>query len=766
YDVLPLSFRLIVFDTSLLVKKSLMTLIQNAPLWDSKTSTFAGLLTTSDYINVIQYYWQNPEAMSRIDQFRLDSLRDIEKAIGVAPLETVSIHPLRPLYEACRRMLESRARRIPLVDIDDETKRAMVVSVVTQYRILKFVAVNVTETQFLRKPLKHLNLGTYKNLEIARMETPVIEVIHQLVQHNISSVPILNSDGVVVNVFEAVDVITLIKGGTYEGLNLNVGEALQKRSEDFPGIYTCSIDDRLDTLFDTIRKSRVHRFVVIDEQNRLVGMISLSDILEYILLEGEGDDSRLDITISIAMRTSKSFASFGRSAVSAESDSSGHLRRRSSLDKFVIPGRTRLPSARVPVPTLLDLQLTQCLLSSKSSQTLRPRSSNREEESTTIARRQESSESTLLDYEDSVTGSQQSLYYEKMAPFETLRACDYSHSEFLETPSKFRFYSVPTHIAEFNCQATASGVLAYGEVVKSKVKEAAREQYNADNLRHRLSTRSLKTKFHGKSNVSSIPSIPVEPSAQTVKEMCRLGGIRVLTLAEDLAFDSLALPECIQSTAKYIYQHGQNTPRIFELPGRLRTANIIYNRFVKPFKMEDKSGNDEATVGSNLLPTDIDYTVHEIATVFMRLIRRLPGGLLGLPLLETFDDIIAKMDMRADPDGAHRFKPRKAAVLIALATMCEPSLERIALIWAVLGLAAAVGNATEEAMIRGSTAKLTDYKALGYIFGPLFLGEAYEASIQDLGEAIRQRERASHVARVLISNWREIVNAHRGAFRW
>ena len=39
----------------------------------------------------------------------------------------------------------------------------------------------------------------------------------------------------VVNVFEAVDVITLIKGGIYGGiydeLNLNVGEALQKRSD-------------------------------------------------------------------------------------------------------------------------------------------------------------------------------------------------------------------------------------------------------------------------------------------------------------------------------------------------------------------------------------------------------------------------------------------------------------------------------------------------------------------------------------------------------
>ena len=96
----------------------------------------------------------------------------------------------------------------------------------------------------------------------------------------------------VTNVFEAVDVITLIKGGKYEDLDLNVGEALQRRPDDFPGIYTCSIDDRLDTIFDTIRKSRIHRLTVVDEDNRLAGILSLSDILEYILLEGEGDDGR------------------------------------------------------------------------------------------------------------------------------------------------------------------------------------------------------------------------------------------------------------------------------------------------------------------------------------------------------------------------------------------------------------------------------------------------------------------------------------------
>jgi 5'-AMP-activated protein kinase regulatory gamma subunit len=222
--------------------------IVSAPLWDSKTSTFAGLLTTSDYINVIQYYWQNPDALAQVDQFRLNSLRDIEKAIGVQPIETVSVHPLQSLYTACRRMLESRARRIPLVDVDDETQRAMIVSVLTQYRILKFVAVNVKDTQNLRKPLRDIDCGTYGDLQTATMETPVMDVIHLLVKYSISNVPILDSEGIysylhplthftdhelggVVNVFEAVDVISLIKGGVYDDLNLTVGEALLKRSE-------------------------------------------------------------------------------------------------------------------------------------------------------------------------------------------------------------------------------------------------------------------------------------------------------------------------------------------------------------------------------------------------------------------------------------------------------------------------------------------------------------------------------------------------------
>ncbi|KAL1867345.1 hypothetical protein VTK73DRAFT_4224 [Phialemonium thermophilum] len=295
YDVLPLSFRLIVLDNDLLIKKSLNILIQNgivsAPLWDSRNSTFAGLLTSTDYINVIQYYWQFPDEIDQVDRFRLSSLREIEKALGVEPLETVSVHPMRPLYEACRRMLRTRARRIPLVDVDGETKRETVVSVITQYRILKFIAVNNEKhTVLLRKPVREIGLGTYTNLATASMNSSVLDVIHLMVKHNISAVPIVDKENRVLNVFEAVDVIPCIKGGAYDELSGSVGEALSKRADDFPGIYTCSEEDRLDSIFDTIRKSRVHRLIVVDDESRLRGIISLSDILKYVLLHGEEED--------------------------------------------------------------------------------------------------------------------------------------------------------------------------------------------------------------------------------------------------------------------------------------------------------------------------------------------------------------------------------------------------------------------------------------------------------------------------------------------
>src|SRR5439155_16390550 len=111
--------------------------------------------------------------------------------------------------------------------------------------------------------------------------------------------------GVVLNVYEAVDVLALIQDETYENLRLMVKDALYLRSDavnpvviqltnqEFEGVFTCTPDDTLDYLFETIRRARLHRFVIVDDSKRLVGMLTLSDILGY-LLYGELDDEGLE----------------------------------------------------------------------------------------------------------------------------------------------------------------------------------------------------------------------------------------------------------------------------------------------------------------------------------------------------------------------------------------------------------------------------------------------------------------------------------------
>lgn len=133
-------------------------------------------------------------------------------------------------------------------------------------------------------PLSDLPIGTYGvELDTATMESPVFDVIHIMSKRGISAVPIVDAKNICLNVFEAVDVLSLIENGAYHDLEITVGEALLRRGDDFSGVPSCTERDTLASVFDAVRRSRVHRLVIVGEDNILKGMLSLSDILGYIL---------------------------------------------------------------------------------------------------------------------------------------------------------------------------------------------------------------------------------------------------------------------------------------------------------------------------------------------------------------------------------------------------------------------------------------------------------------------------------------------------
>lgn len=312
YDVFPVSFRLIVLDTQLKVKKALDVMllygVVSAPLWNTETAKFAGMFTVQDVIHLIQYYYHTSSwegAAADVEQIRLQSIRDIEKALAVPPPPLLSVHPLRPLYDACRFLIRTHARRLPLIDKDTQTNGEVVISVLTQYRVLKFIAMNCRDiTQYFTASVQELGIGTYLSpgskpsnttnpkafhpIATATLSTTVFDVVHMFSELGISAVPIVDESGRVVNLYETVDVITLVRNGAYQSLDLNIAQALKQRSLDFPGVVTCSPKDSLSAVFSLIKIRRVHRLVVVAGQDdpqpgRLVGVISLSDIMRALI---------------------------------------------------------------------------------------------------------------------------------------------------------------------------------------------------------------------------------------------------------------------------------------------------------------------------------------------------------------------------------------------------------------------------------------------------------------------------------------------------
>ncbi|KAK7463637.1 AMP-activated serine/threonine-protein kinase regulatory subunit [Stygiomarasmius scandens] len=311
YDAFPISFRVIILDTKLSVKKALHCMLLNsvvsAPLWNSEKSEFAGMLTVLDIIHLIQHYYRTASydyAAADVETFRLESLREIEKSLGVDPPPLLRKHPSSSLYEAAQVLVQTHARRLPLLDYDSETGHEVIVSTLTQYRLLKFISINCSkEIQQLHLPLRKLKIGTYVSpdnppdnpfypIATASLNTTVFDVVHKFSELSISAVPIIDENGIVVNLYETVDVITLVRSGSYQSLDLTISEALNQRSPDFPGVVICTAYDSLGTLLQLIKKRRVHRLVVVEgeeeekkggKKGRLLGIITLSDVLRYVI---------------------------------------------------------------------------------------------------------------------------------------------------------------------------------------------------------------------------------------------------------------------------------------------------------------------------------------------------------------------------------------------------------------------------------------------------------------------------------------------------
>ncbi|XP_061588316.1 5'-AMP-activated protein kinase subunit gamma-1-like isoform X1 [Cololabis saira] len=286
YDIVPTSSKLVVFDTALQVKKAFFALVANgvraAPLWDTEKQSFVGMLTITDFIIILHRYYKSPMVqIYELEEHKLETWREVYLQATFKPL--VNISPDASLFDAVYTLIKNKIHRLPV--IDPVTGNALYI--LTHKRILKFLQLFMCEMPkpaFMKQTMGELGIGSYHDIAFIHPDTPIIKALNIFVERRVSALPVVDDSGKVVDIYSKFDVINLAAEKTYNNLDITVTQALKHRSQYFEGVVKCHKMETMETIVDRIVKAEVHRLVVVDEHSSIEGIVSLSDILQALVL--------------------------------------------------------------------------------------------------------------------------------------------------------------------------------------------------------------------------------------------------------------------------------------------------------------------------------------------------------------------------------------------------------------------------------------------------------------------------------------------------
>lgn len=88
----------------------------------------------------------------------------------------------------------------------------------------------------------------------------------------------------VVDFYSEFHVINLAAEQTYNNLDVPVTKALQCWSHCFRCVFRCSLHETLETIIHRLVEAEIHLFVGVDEKESVKETVSVSDILQALVL--------------------------------------------------------------------------------------------------------------------------------------------------------------------------------------------------------------------------------------------------------------------------------------------------------------------------------------------------------------------------------------------------------------------------------------------------------------------------------------------------
>ncbi|KPJ06516.1 5'-AMP-activated protein kinase subunit gamma-2 [Papilio machaon] len=282
YEILPKSAKVIIFDTQFSVKKTFLTLvshgIRSAPLWDANKKMLVGMITVTDFIRILLHLDSENLSMEDLERHTLHNWKKILRPTR-KPL--CAVGPDQSLHEAINLLTKNRVHRLLMID----PFTGDVLYILSHKRILRFLFVYLNEfpeLTFFQKRLLDLKIGTYDEILSVTENTTIKEAFKLLLEKDVSALAILDDNGTLIDVYAKYEVLNLVSEKLYLNLSLTIGEVRNKKKDWEEKLQKCRSSITLYEALEVIVRTESHRLLLVNKDDKLIGIVSLSDILLYL----------------------------------------------------------------------------------------------------------------------------------------------------------------------------------------------------------------------------------------------------------------------------------------------------------------------------------------------------------------------------------------------------------------------------------------------------------------------------------------------------
>lgn len=288
YELIPESAKVVVFDSKLHIRHAIRALLDHdikcAPVWDPAQRCFQGMITITDFIQILLETYDDTSTTlhDRLDAMTVGEWSNWAKKKALAPKpHIIGCYPDENIFKAARLLHRHFIHRLPVLQKGIDTS---ILCILNHQSIMKFLINNIppNKAHLMSIPVGDLNCGWFENVIFCVDDTPLINCVKLLRNRAIPAVPIINSEGHLLDALSRSDIRFLVADSEIrDTCEKSVNDFIKQHHEGH-WIPRCTLADSVHKVITRMLDTRKHSCLITeDDEVTLLGLVTLRNIFAF-----------------------------------------------------------------------------------------------------------------------------------------------------------------------------------------------------------------------------------------------------------------------------------------------------------------------------------------------------------------------------------------------------------------------------------------------------------------------------------------------------